>query len=224
MAKSRGVSAEAVRAAACELFARQGYRGTSMKDIAAVLDVSAPNLYNHTPSKQDLLFGIMDRAMDRADAALDAALDGVDDTAEQLRRATEASVLDFLVHPAEITVCNTEIRSLEEPNRTAIIGRRDAYAARIRAIVDRGCAEGRFGTGQPRVATFAILELPANATAWFNERGSLSAEEVAGIYGEFALHIVGCDPRPRSRRRRGEAGGDHPARRQGAGGPRHPRR
>ncbi len=193
MAKSRGVSADAVRTAACELFADRGYRGTSMKDIARVLDVSAPNLYNHTLAKQDLLVEIMTLAMDRAIAAHDAAVAGVEDPAEQLRRATETSVLDFLAHPAEITVCNTEIRSLDEPHRTAIVGKRDAYAARIRGIVDRGCAGRRFSTLEPRVATFAILELPANAKAWFRERGELPAAEVARIYGQFALHIVGCD-------------------------------
>jgi AcrR family transcriptional regulator len=180
-----------VRVAACELFALQGYRGTSMKDIARRLDVSAPNLYNHVPSKQDLLVAIMDGAMDRAHAALEESLTGVNDVAQQLRRATETSVLDFLEHPSEITVCNTEIRSLEEPYRTRIIAKRDAYAARIRAIVDQGCAEGRFRTVHPRPATFAILELPANAKAWFNARGELSAAEVARIYGDFALHIVG---------------------------------
>jgi AcrR family transcriptional regulator len=193
------VSSDAVRTTACELFARRGYRGTSMKDIGGALAVSAPNLYNHVPNKQDLLVVIMDTAMDRAHAALDVALDGVDDVAEQLRRATETSVLDFLGHPAEITVCNTEIRSLEEPGRSRIIGKRNAYAARIRAIVEAGCAGGRFRTAHPRPATFAILELPANATAWFNERGELSAEEVARIYGDFALDIVRCTKKPACR-------------------------
>ena len=199
MPRSTSVSSDAVRTAAAELFARQGYRGTSMKDIGGALAVSAPNLYNHVPNKQDLLVVIMDNAMDRAHAALDDALAGVDDVAEQLRRATETSVLDFLGHAAEITVCNTEIRSLEEPGRSRIIGKRDAYAARIRAIVDRGCAEGRFRTAHPRPATFAILELPANATAWFNERGQLTAEEVARIYGDFALDIVRSAKKPARR-------------------------
>ena len=199
MPRSTSVSSDAVRTAAAELFARQGYRGTSMKDIGGALEVSAPNLYNHVPNKQDLLVVIMDNAMDRAHAALDDALAGIDDVAEQLRRATETSVLDFLGHAAEITVCNTEIRSLEEPGRSRIIGKRDAYAARIRAIVDRGCTDGRFRTAHPRPATFAILELPANATAWFNERGQLTAEEVAGIYGDFALDIVRSAKKPARR-------------------------
>ena len=194
------MSSDAVRTAASELFARQGYRGTSMKDIGRALAVSAPNLYNHVPNKQDLLQVIMDTAMDRAHAALDAALDGIDDVAEQLRRATETSVADFLGHAAEITVCNTEIRSLEEPGRARILAKRDAYAGRIRAIVEAGCRAGRFRTTHPRPATFAILELPANATAWFNERGALSAEEVAVIYGDFAMDIVRCTPRRAAQR------------------------
>ncbi len=171
-----------------------------MKDIGGALAVSAPNLYNHVPNKQDLLVVIMDTAMDRAHAALDEALDGIDDVAEQLRRATETSVLDFLGHPAEITVCNTEIRSLEEPGRS----RHHRQARRLRRpgsgpSSNAGCADGRFRTTHPRPATFAILELPANATAWFNERGELSAEEVARIYGDFALDIVRCTRKPARR-------------------------
>ncbi|HEV7537038.1 MAG TPA: helix-turn-helix domain-containing protein, partial [Acidimicrobiia bacterium] len=68
------MSPDAVRRAACELFAHQGYRGTSMKDIARRLDVSAPNLDTHVPSTQDLLVAIMDGAMDRAHAALEVSL------------------------------------------------------------------------------------------------------------------------------------------------------
>lgn len=189
--KSTAVSPRTVQGAARDLFASRGYRGTSMKDIAEVLGVSAPNLYNHVPSKQQLLFAIMDVAMDRALAALDVALDGVDDVSEQLRRATECTVLDFLDNPAEVTVCNTEIRSLVEPHRTTIIGKRDAYGARLRAIVEQGCAQGRFHVTEPRVASYAILEMGNNAKAWFNPRGDYTATQVAQMYGEFALRIVG---------------------------------
>lgn len=170
-----------------------------MKDIAEVLDVRAPSLYNHMSSKQYLLFEIMDVAMDRALALLEQTLTDVTDVSDQVRLATEASVLDFLAHPAEITVCNTEIRSLEEPYRTTIVGKRDDYAHRIIAIVQRGCAEGRFLAEEPRVASFAVLELGNNAKAWFRPGGRFSAETVARMYGEFALRVLGdCGPGARA--------------------------
>lgn len=191
MTKSTAVSPQAVHEAARDLFANRGYRGTSMKDIAQVLEVSAPNLYNHVASKQDLLYRIMNVAMDRALAALAAALEGVTDLADQLRRATEVTVMDFLENPAEVTVCNTEIRSLDEPFRQAIIDKRDAYSSQIVAIVESGCTQGLFDVREPRVASFAILEMGNNAKAWFHRGGRYTAAEVATLYGTFALRIVG---------------------------------
>lgn len=178
--------------AACLLFAERGYRGTSMRDIAEVLGVRAPSLYNHVTSKQEILLAIMDKAMDRALFAQGEALDGVTDTSEQLRRATESLVLDFLRFPAEVTVCNTEVRSLEPANRLAIVAKRDRYAARVRQIIERGCREGRFSTPTPEIAAFAVLEMGNSAKSWFRPSGRYPDTFVARAYGEFALRVVGC--------------------------------
>jgi AcrR family transcriptional regulator len=177
--------------AACVLFAAHGYRGTSMKDIAAELGVRAPSLYNHVASKQDILFAIMDNAMDRAIAALEEALAGIDDVAEQLRRATESLVLDFLRFPAEVTVCNNEVRSLDPGHRLAIVAKRDRYAARVRRIIEQGCRAGRFRTRTPQIAAFAVLEMGNGAKSWFKPTGRYPDRYVAGEYGEFALRVVG---------------------------------
>jgi AcrR family transcriptional regulator len=184
-------SPAAVLDAACTLFAEIGYHGTSMKDIADVLGVRAPSLYNHVASKQEILFKIMDKAMDRALAAQAEALAGVKDVAEQLQRATESLVLDFLRFPAEVTVCNTEVRSLEPGNRLAIVAKRDQYAARVRRIIDQGCRDGRFTTRTPEIAAFAVLEMGNNAKSWFKPAGRHPDTYVARAYGEFALRIVG---------------------------------
>jgi len=177
--------------AACLLFAAHGYRGTSMKDIATELGVRAPSLYNHVASKQDILYEIMDKAMDRAIAALEQALAGVDDVAEQLRRATESLVLDFLRYPAEVTVCNNEVRSLDPGHRLAIVAKRDRYTARVRHIIERGCRAGRFRTRTPQIAAFAVLEMGNGAKSWFKPSGRYPDTYVASEYGEFALRVVG---------------------------------
>jgi AcrR family transcriptional regulator len=162
-----------------------------MKDIAAELGVRAPSLYNHVASKQDILFAIMDTAMDRAITALEEALTGIDDVAEQLRRATESLVLDFLRYPAEVTVCNNEVRSLDPGNRLAIVAKRDRYAARVRRIIEQGCRAGRFRTRTPQIAAFAVLEMGNGAKSWFKPSGRYPDSYVAGEYGEFALRVVG---------------------------------
>jgi AcrR family transcriptional regulator len=177
--------------AACLLFADRGYRATSMKDIATELGVRAPSLYNHVTSKQEILYAIMDKAMDRALAALDEALDGVDDVADQLRRAAESLVLDFLRYPAEVTVCNVEVRSLDPGYRLAIVAKRDRYGARVRRIIEQGCRTGRFRTPTPQIAAFAVLEMGNSAKSWFRPGGRYTDTYVARAYGEFALRVVG---------------------------------
>lgn len=183
---------EALLEAACELFAERGYGATSMKDLADALGVRAPSLYNHVSAKQDILYAIMDRAMDRAITALSAALEGITDVADQLRAATESLVLDFLRNPAEVTICNNEVRSLEPGNRAAIVAKRDYYAAQVRTIIDRGCRTGRFHTRSPQLAAFAVLELGNGAKSWFRPDGRYTDVYVAREYGEFALRVVGC--------------------------------
>jgi len=179
-----------VLAAAGALFAERGYHGTSMRDIGEALAVRAPGLYNHVESKADILLAIMDQAMDRALAALATALSGVTAPAEQLRAATESLVLDFLRFPDEVTVCNTEIRSLGEPARSAIIAKRDGYADQVRAIIESGCTAGDFCTPNPRLASYAVLEMGNSAKAWFRPSGAVSDVQVARVYGDFALGIV----------------------------------
>jgi AcrR family transcriptional regulator len=190
--RSIATSPGTVLDAACLLFAERGYHGTSMRDIAEALGVRAPSLYNHVASKQDILYAIMDKAMDRAISALDEALADVEEVSEQLRRATESLVLDFLRFPAEVTVCNTEVRSLDPGHRLAIVAKRDDYAARVRKIIERGCRSGRFTTRTPQIAAFAVLEMGNSAKSWFRPSGRYTDTYVASEYGEFALRVVGC--------------------------------
>ena len=46
--------------AAVKLFTRQGYKATSMKQLATELGMVPANLYNYYPSKQAILFQVLD--------------------------------------------------------------------------------------------------------------------------------------------------------------------
>ena len=59
MKKTRGtLTRERILKAAYELFVKQGYHGTSMRQIAASSDVALSGLYNHFGSKSDVFHAV----------------------------------------------------------------------------------------------------------------------------------------------------------------------
>ncbi|MEM9204344.1 MAG: helix-turn-helix domain-containing protein [Actinomycetota bacterium] len=83
---------ESIAAAAIPVFAAQGYRGTSMADIAAAAGMSRPALYQYFDNRSDLFriaFGsLLEANTDAALAALDHPGDLVDQLDGYLQRLT----------------------------------------------------------------------------------------------------------------------------------------
>ena len=68
--RKKRLTAERIALAAGTLFGRRGYEAVSVAEIAEAADVSEQTVYNHFPTKEDLVF---DRT-DELDAALAAAV------------------------------------------------------------------------------------------------------------------------------------------------------
>jgi len=56
--------------AAADLFARSGYQGTSIKDIAAAVDLGESTLYGYFPGKQEILLAILTQQVELVDSLL----------------------------------------------------------------------------------------------------------------------------------------------------------
>ncbi|MNH03301.1 HTH-type transcriptional repressor KstR2 [compost metagenome] len=55
---------ERLRVTALELFCKNGYQSTSMRDLATHLGIQAGSLYNHMKSKQGLLFELIEGVLE----------------------------------------------------------------------------------------------------------------------------------------------------------------
>ena len=78
---------------ALKLFARSGYMGTSMNDIAASLGVTKAALYKHYTSKQEILDSIVEK-MNQMDMERVKEYDMPEGNMEEVRKGYQAVALD----------------------------------------------------------------------------------------------------------------------------------
>lgn len=185
------VSPEAVIDAALTLFAQYGYHGTALSQIAELLGVRTPSLYNHMRSKQELLHTIVDRTTAGVLADFHAAVAGVTDPVEQLRRASLVYARRHATHRREAIVVNRDTASLDEPHRSAMQDRRREHEHALRRLISDGAEAGVFHIGSPALASFAIREMCVSIARWFRDDGPMGVDEVAEQYSRFALRIAG---------------------------------
>ncbi len=179
-----------IREAALTLFARWGYHGTTMSQIAAVLGVRVPTLYSHIRSKQELLAEIMITTSERVWTDYEQAVADSDDVTEKLRKAIEVYVHRHAVHRREALIVNRDISSLQEPTRSGVLDLRKRHEHAIRELIDDGRAAGAFTAENAAIASFAILEMAVSVARWFRDSGPLSAEQIAIEYGRLAVNLV----------------------------------
>ena len=84
--------AERIYGTALELFARYGYKKTTLEDIASALDMSNTNLYSYAKSKRALYNDTVAWAIDQWQESVRQAVKEVDDPKERLLTAFKAAV------------------------------------------------------------------------------------------------------------------------------------
>lgn len=199
-------TAERARRAALSLFARHGYAAVSMREIAAETGVGVAALYNHFPTKQDLLTALMIRHLEALLAAWDARPEAAE-SAEPVAALAAFARFHLRFHAArrdEVFVSTMELRSLEPPNFHRVERLRRAWEDRMEAIVRRGAEAGLFRAPEPRIATMALIGMLTGVTNWYRPAGRLSASAIETLHVEMTLSALGapmtgetaCSPHP----------------------------
>ncbi|MEC3909321.1 TetR/AcrR family transcriptional regulator [Sphingobium sp. CR2-8] len=122
-------------AIAARLFARKGYRGTSMRDIGEAAGVLGGSLYHHIKSKDALFVALHDAALDAAAARIDAALAPLQDPWARLEQACE-TLLEIQLDPHSLTLpMMNDFREVPDAVRADLIARRDRFETLFRDLV-----------------------------------------------------------------------------------------
>jgi AcrR family transcriptional regulator len=122
---------------AAKLFARKGYHGTSIGDIADALGVQKGSLYAHIASKEDLLYETMREGANAFHAALDAIPEELPAT-EKIRFALRGHLRVVAEQLDVATVFVQEWRYLDGARRDEIVAERRRYEDRVRELFREG--------------------------------------------------------------------------------------
>lgn len=191
---------------AAALFVDRGYEATTMQSIAARVGVTAAGLYYYFPSKQHLLFEVLETALEalveRAEAGVRAVPDDAPDRPAAALQALIYQHVKFqLEEPEESAVYGAAfygthfmLNALSEEQR----GRLRELQARtydmLRQILREGEAAGLFTVREPAATASALIALGEFAPAWFKSGGRLSPNDVASLYADLALRMVTALP------------------------------
>ena len=162
---------------AARLFARQGYQGTSLADLADELGVQKPSLYHHIAAKEDLLWEVAWEGANAFHAALDAVPADAP-AAERIRLALQAH-LGVVAGQLDIaTVFVREWRYLEGDRHEAFVAERRRYEQRVRDLFRAGVEESQLRTDLD-VPTAALLFLSAANWAYTWLRPGADTDQLA---------------------------------------------
>jgi AcrR family transcriptional regulator len=173
------VSRDQIVRAAEKLFNLNGYRATSMRQIADAVGLKAGSLYSHIGSKEEVLRQILDdvakEILDSAYAARD--LNGT--PREQLYSFVRGYLKAVGQRPAIARILLFDWRSMPPARQRAIRGMRDTFEKILDAIIAEGQRTGDFRKLDPKWVRLVLLSALNWAGQWFDPKGSNTPHEIA---------------------------------------------
>lgn len=173
--------------AAATLFYEKGYHGTTMREVAAAVDIKAGSLYNHYPGKQDLLFQIAYGTMEELLEGGRAAIAPHTEARDQLRALIVRHVTYHAERRFQARVADEQLHALEPDRREAVLRIRDSYTDLFKHILEAGRTAHGWNVPNVSAITFAIGGMCTFVDTWYRENGALGADEIGAMYADFIL-------------------------------------
>jgi AcrR family transcriptional regulator len=183
-------AAERMRRAAIEAFAENGYGGSSTRQIAKRLNMSATAMYPHYRSKEELLYAI---ALEGHSSLL-AALKETDDPAASFTERLRAVVAAFAAwhgrNHKQARVVQYELHGLTPAHYRTIAPLRREVTDVLTEIVAGGVSAGEFDVDNVDEVVMAISSLCVDVCRWFPSRKHRDSHKLGEVYAGVALRMV----------------------------------
>ncbi len=206
----QSVSRDDILEAAADVLRRNGYELTTMKDIAAEVNLTAASLYHHFRNKDTLLLAVLEIGLEHVIGKIEPLI-GVENPPDtKLREMIHAHIVGLTQNTAVAAAMVFEISSLlnvKPPHtgaspadmhaygeytlrRDAFFTRRDRFEDLFRRVVQEGIQSGVFRPVDVGIFTKALLGAHNWVGVWYREGGRLSGGQIADLMADTFLRAL----------------------------------
>ena len=174
------------------MFAEQGLRSTTVRDIADAAGILSGSLYHHFDSKEsmvdELLRGFMDSLFSRYREIAESGLSAID----TLRQLVIVSFESIDADHNAVAVYQDEAKRLAQQERFSYINDRNREFRDLWfSVLTRGVADGEFRADLDVELVYRFLrDTVWVAVRWYRPGGSMSVEQIADQYLSVVLEGI----------------------------------
>ncbi|MGE5597694.1 MAG: TetR/AcrR family transcriptional regulator [Hyphomicrobiales bacterium] len=189
---------ESILTIAERLFFERGYRGVSMRDLAAAVGVQISTLYYYFPSKEEILYRILkvyyEQLLEAAGGSIRDLPPGATSTARVQRLVTE-SVLSLIAHwqAAGIAVAGAT-SELPAEQRRELNSFVERYEDLYLSVIHEGIDSGEFIKTDAAMAAYLMLGAQVRLCVWYRPEGRLTPEQIAGTFSFLLARSLVANP------------------------------
>lgn len=190
------VTRDALLMVALRQYQENGYDATSLRKITEELGITVAAVYYYFHSKDDLLVAAFQRNLEYLKMAHDRCGEGL--TAPErlwtfVRLHTRLQQLAGVSTRQPFTA-SLLLQSLPAGSGEALRAVMKVIRDRLRTIIADGTRARLFKNVDPTATAYAIFGMSHQINTWYRPDGKLSLDQLASMYADFAVSIVGAKP------------------------------
>lgn len=166
---------------AADLFARQGFRGASVSDLAKACDTSKSLFYHYFPSKEDVLYAVMSSHVDQLIEDVEAARTAGGNARAVLGRLIRAFMQHYVGAASRQKVLLNELINLPADKRAVVVTKQRRIISSVQDLLTTITPAIATDDARARVQTMLLFGMINWTHTWFDAAGPVSADMIADM-------------------------------------------
>lgn len=166
---------------AVEMFIENGYRQTSLDDVAEKLKITKPALYYYFHNKEEIYLECYRRGIALTQESLEKIRlhegSGLEKVAGFIQTYTVIIARDF-----GRFLVRQDDRELSPKAQSEVRAEKRKIDQKLRAFIEQGIEDGSMRACNVRLAAFSVAGAIHSLATWFEPGGALTAEQVAAEF------------------------------------------